>query len=138
VLNKVKTKGAAMKLGRQRQLRSFTAEYHLKAGGRRYRVCLKAFQAILGIGSKQIKLLNSYSWAHPQGALVPADMRGKHANRPNRIPGDVVAQIDAHILSFPRESRCVCLCVCVCVCVCVRVCVRVCACVCACLTTLDH
>ena len=32
------------------------------------------------------------------------DKRGKHDNRPNRIPADVVAQIDAHIKSFPRES----------------------------------
>jgi hypothetical protein len=49
-------------------------------------------------------LLNSYAWAHPHGALVPEDLRGKHANRPNRIPPEVVQQIDAHILSFPRES----------------------------------
>jgi hypothetical protein len=69
VLNKVKSKGAAMQMGRRRRLRSFTAEYHLKVGGRRYRVCLKAFQAILGVGSKQIKLLNSHAWAHPHGAL---------------------------------------------------------------------
>jgi hypothetical protein len=32
------------------------------------------------------------------------DKRGKHDNRPNRIPADVVAQIDAHIKSFPREG----------------------------------
>jgi hypothetical protein len=104
VLNKVKSKAAAVQMGRQRRLRSFTAEYHLKVGGRRYRVCLKAFQAILGVGSKQIKLLNSYAWAHPQGDLVPVDQRGKHTNRPNRVPPEVVQQIDAHIISFPRES----------------------------------
>jgi hypothetical protein len=49
-------------------------------------------------------LLNSYAWAHPQGALVPDDQRGKHTNRPNRVPPAIVQQIDAHILSFPRES----------------------------------
>lgn len=67
-------------------------------------MCLKAFIGILGVGSKQIKLLNKYAWQNPQGALVPEDLRGKHDSRPNRIPSDVVDQIDTHIHSFPRES----------------------------------
>jgi hypothetical protein len=35
---------------------------------------------------------------------VPADQRGRHSNRANKIPLDVVARIDQHIKSFPRES----------------------------------
>jgi len=104
VLNQVKGKKAAFLMGRKRQPRAFTGEYYLKVGDKRHRVCLKAFIGILGIGSKQVKLLNSWAWHNPKGALVPPDLRGTHANRPNRIPADVVAQIDAHILSFPRES----------------------------------
>jgi hypothetical protein len=100
-------KGAALQVNRRRKPRSFTAEYHLKTttnSHKRHRVCLKAFTAILGIGTKQVKNLNAYAWANPNKALVPVDMRGKHDTRPNRIPADVVAQIDDHIKSFPRES----------------------------------
>jgi hypothetical protein len=104
VLNKVKSKGTAMQMGRQRQLRSFTAEYHLKAGDKRLRVCLKAFIGILNVGSKQIKLLNTYAWNNPEGELVKSDQRGRHDTRPNRVPLELVAQVDAHIASFPRES----------------------------------
>jgi hypothetical protein len=52
-----------------------------------------------------VKNLNAYAWAHPGGsALVPEDNRGRHQSRPNRLPALVVAQIDKHIASFPRES----------------------------------
>jgi hypothetical protein len=49
-----------------------------------------------------VKLLNARVWAN--GAVVSPDGRGKHANRPNRIPDDVVARIDSHIKSFPRQT----------------------------------
>lgn len=52
-----------------------------------------------------MKNLNAYAWGHPAGsALVPEDNRGRHHHRTNRIPEMVVAQIDKHIASFPRES----------------------------------
>ena len=73
---------------------------HLKttsSSHRRHRVCLKAFIAILGIGGKQVKNLNTYSWANKEGAIVPEDRRQAHGDRPNRIPENVVAQINAHI-----------------------------------------
>lgn len=31
------------------------------------------------------------------------DRRGKHENRPNRVPDAVIELIDAHIRSFPRR-----------------------------------
>jgi hypothetical protein len=108
-LHKVKKKknASAMQMSRRRQPRAFTAEYHLKttaSSHKRHRVCLKAFIGILGIGGKQVKNLNKYSWANKDGPIVPVDLRGKHDSRPNRIPKDVVVQIDAHIKSFPREG----------------------------------
>jgi hypothetical protein len=103
-LHAVKFKGKALQV-RKRKHRVFTAQYHLKTSSqKREHVCLKAFIAILGIGSKQVKNLNDYAWANPDGALVPADGRGKHDSRPNRIPPNVVARIDSHIKSFPRED----------------------------------
>jgi hypothetical protein len=99
-LHPVKYKGLALQI-RPRKQRAFSAEYHLKASSdKRQRVCLKAFTAILSIGSKQVKLLNTYAWTH--GAMVPPDGRGKHKNRPNRIKA--VTRVDTHIKSFPRES----------------------------------
>jgi hypothetical protein len=108
-LHKVKQKKgrAALQVNRRRKPRAFTAEYYLKTtttSHKRHRVCLKAFIAVLGIGTKQVKNLNAYAWANPTGPIVPVDGRGKHDTRPNRIPAAVVAQIDAHIKSFPRES----------------------------------
>jgi hypothetical protein len=104
VLNPVKSKKHGLQMARKRQLRRFTAEYTIKAGDKRYRVCCRAFQAILGIGSKQVKLLNTYAFNNPRGLLVPDDLRGRHLNRPNRLPAEVVRRIDGHIASFPRES----------------------------------
>ena len=46
--------------------------------------------------------MNAFCWANPGG--VPEDGRGKHGNRPNRIPDEIVNRIDRHIKSFPRET----------------------------------
>jgi hypothetical protein len=102
-LHPVKFVGKALQI-RKRNQRLYTAQYHLQVASKRHHVCLKAFLGILGVGSKQVKNLNAYVWANPGGALVPEDGRGKHANRPNRIPSSVVAQIDTHIKAFPRED----------------------------------
>ena len=48
-------------------------------------------------------MLNAFCWANPGGA-VPEDGRGKHGNRPNRIPSEIVDRIDTHIKGFPRET----------------------------------
>jgi hypothetical protein len=102
-LRGVKFTGKALQLRRRAQ-RSFTSSYYLTtASGKRQRVCISAFISILGIGSKQLKLLNAFCWANPGGG-VPEDGRGKHGNRPNKIPNEIVDRIDAHILAFPRET----------------------------------
>ena len=92
-LHPVKFVGKAVQIRRRNQ-RMYTAQYHLDVGTKRHNVCLKAFIGILGVGSKQVKNLNTFSWANPGGTLVPDDGRGKHSSRPNRIPASVVAQID--------------------------------------------
>jgi hypothetical protein len=104
-LHKVVYKGKGLQLRRRRQ-RAFTAEYHLKSptNNKRSHVCFDAFIAVLGVGAKQVKNLNTYVWTNPHGPIVPDDGRGKHANRPNRLSESVVARIDAHILSFPRSA----------------------------------
>jgi hypothetical protein len=102
-LHPVKFVGKALQI-RKRNQRLYTAQYHLEVATKRHHVCLKAFIGILGVGSKQVKNLNAFSWANPGGALVPQDGRGKHATRPNRVPSSVVAQIDGHIKAFPRDD----------------------------------
>lgn len=37
-----------------------------------------------------------------QNVTAPTDKRGKHSNRPNRIPEDIIKNIHEHILSFPK------------------------------------
>lgn len=36
--------------------------------------------------------------------MSPSDKRGQHSNRPNRIPEEIVNQINEHIASFPRRK----------------------------------
>jgi hypothetical protein len=104
-LHKVVFKGPALQIARKRQQKQFTALYHIKTNHKRERVCNKAFLAFLGIGGRRVKNLNRYRWSHPKNSsAVPPDLRGKHTSRPNRIPDEIVKQVDDHIASFPRES----------------------------------
>jgi hypothetical protein len=45
----------------------------------------------VGIGTKQIRNLNHWVWQNPKSRLLaPADGRGRHHSRPNRIPFEIV------------------------------------------------
>jgi hypothetical protein len=104
-LHPVVFKGLALQIARKRQQKKFTSLYHIQVNHKRERVCSKAFLAFLGIGGRRVKNLNKYRWEHPTDAsALPPDNRGKHLNRPNRIPDEIVKQVDEHIASFPRES----------------------------------
>jgi hypothetical protein len=104
-LHPVVFKGLALQIARKRQQKKFTSLYHIQTSHKRERVCSKAFLAFLGIGGRRVKNLNKYRWEHPTDAsALPPDNRGKHLNRPNRIPDEIVKQVDEHIASFPRES----------------------------------
>lgn len=74
---------------------------YLRINIREVYICKKAFCSLLGIGKSRVDRLiqkvkiNEFS---------PVDLRGKHANRPNKIPEDVIFKIHSHIASFPKRS----------------------------------
>lgn len=81
--------------------RSCSCEYTIKIGTTLHRVCKNAFCSLYGVSKKRVELLINHLKDN-----IPAhkDMRGKHTNRPNMIPEDVVHQIDTHIRSFPKRT----------------------------------
>lgn len=65
-------------------------------------VCKRAICAIFAIGRKKLQLIQEKI---KKGACSPsADARGKHDNRPNRIPFEVVEFVKWHIGQFPSEE----------------------------------
>ena len=84
-LKRVKYQGKAIQLRRRNQ-RVYTAAYYLRRNEKKIRVCVMAFCSILGVGQKQVKLLNQRSWTNPHGA-VSADGRGKHGRQPKTPAG---------------------------------------------------
>ena len=66
------------------------------AGGKRNRVCFKAFCSLHGTGKKRVEILRSKA---STSITSPRDQRGRHDNRPNRIPADTLQKIKAHIES---------------------------------------
>lgn len=81
--------------------RSCSCEYTIKIGTTVSRVCRNAFCSLYGVSKKRVELIIKHL---KDNIPAPNDMRGKHTNRPNMIPDDVIHQIDSHIQSFPKRS----------------------------------
>ncbi|CAG9763718.1 unnamed protein product [Ceutorhynchus assimilis] len=77
--------------------------YHVKVGPKSVKVCRTAFCSLHGIHkSRVLRICHSRA----SGSLLEKDKRGKHQNRPNKVPDEVVATVKNHIESFPaRESH---------------------------------
>jgi len=65
---------------------------------RNLNVCKRSFKHIYGITRKRIKFLLTKI---KNGVIMPTDLRGKHQNRPNKIPDIVCQSIAEHIATFP-------------------------------------
>nr|CAI5850434.1 unnamed protein product [Callosobruchus analis] len=77
--------------------KSQTSSYKIRNGIFEKKVCKKAFMNIHGITKNRVERIISYK-------VGPKDMRGRHYNRPNKIPGDTVKSIEVQINSFPRRK----------------------------------
>lgn len=64
-------------------------------------VCKRAFCSLHGVTKNRVDRLCKHL---SENATPPCDRRGKHETRPNKIPQHIVAQVDAHIRSFPRRK----------------------------------
>lgn len=82
--------------------RSGTYKYYLKTPKDTFQVCKKAFCSVHSVSTARVRRLTKYL---RENIAAPADMRGRHSNRPNKVPDDILKQIDDHIKSFPKR-RC--------------------------------
>lgn len=88
------------KVADRKNRRDYTFTYFCKVGCKKQRVCRDAFLILHVITKKaNYRLTNLVV----KGAS-PNDARGKHANRGNSLPIDIVNKIDQHILSFPCKQ----------------------------------
>lgn len=63
-------------------------------------VCKKAFCSLHGVPKHRVERIAASS---SRNITSPTDGRGMHQNRPNRLPENIVAQIEEHIRSFPKR-----------------------------------
>lgn len=64
-------------------------------------ICYKAFLSVHGITAKRVQTLQE---GLKSTGKAPTDNRGKHENRPNKIPSEVTDSIVEHIKSFKTRS----------------------------------
>ena len=66
--------------------------------GKKEEVCATAFGSLYGVTQARVRRLATES---TMSTCAPLDKRGKHSNRPRKIPDIVCQQIDRHVRSFP-------------------------------------
>jgi len=81
--------------------KSCSVQYEVRLGINVISVCIKLFCSIFGAGKtavdRIVKKLQNNIPSH-------TDNRGKHHNRPNKLPADINFQINTHINSFPKRQ----------------------------------
>ena len=78
--------------------RKSTFSYFVRLHGKEVKVCLKAFCGIHGISVKRVRNVRV------KDCTPPLDQRGRHNQRPNRIPEVTINFVKNHVLSFPRQT----------------------------------
>ncbi|CAH1110975.1 unnamed protein product [Psylliodes chrysocephalus] len=74
---------------------------NIKVNEQEYPVYKNAMWAIHGITKFRVE---NIAKSLKSNIMPQPDMRGRHLNRPNKIPENVVRTIDDHIRSFTRRS----------------------------------
>lgn len=80
--------------------RRVSRQYFFQMHGQKIQVCKKFYLDTLDITEAVTNSALSKKSAH--GGITSKDQRGKHKNRPNKIPDEIVSDIKQHIESFPR------------------------------------
>jgi len=85
----------------KKKSKGVTREYSLPVKGKHYRVCKTFFVHTLGITGQWIK---SALAKDTSAGSAPADLRGKHDNRPIRASEETKNSVRDHINSIPRVN----------------------------------
>lgn len=78
---------------------SSSYKYFAMKGNIRFPVCRQAFINLHAISNKVVSRLTNLK----EDNKTPVDMRGKHPNRVNAIPPEILILIQEHISSFPTK-----------------------------------
>lgn len=73
----------------------------MNIAGSEFAVCKAGFCALHGINKSRVERLAQHK---RNNITPPADRRGKHTSRPNKLPVDTVGKVIQHIKSFPVRS----------------------------------
>lgn len=80
--------------------KSCSVKYSIRVGTKVIEVCKKAFCSLHGIDKSRVeRIIQKIKNKVPS----PTDNRGKHSNRPNKLPASIVFQINTHINSIPKR-----------------------------------
>jgi hypothetical protein len=79
-----------------------TYKYHIRRKGKLVQVCKTAFANIHSISFKKIRNLCEKL---DHDVLYPHDQRGKHGNRPSKIPAEIIECIKNFILSVLQSDQ---------------------------------
>jgi len=86
--------------------RGWSFSYHVMMNGQRQHVCKRAMCMLHNISRSKLRhIADQVATGQP---CVNPDRRGKHPNRPHKIPDSTLAHIKDHISSFPGLYRQLC------------------------------
>lgn len=98
----------AKKISRRRkttvtETKMYSYHYNIKFATKTIKVCRTAFCSLHAIHKSRVLRICQF---RATGNLLEKDARGRHHNRSNKIPEELVAQVHDHIKKFPvRESH---------------------------------
>jgi len=98
----VKVLPPTVRLCRAKRHRAITFFYYITVGCSSLRVCKKAFMNLHAITAGKVRFI-AEQLASGCSAPRPTS-RGKHNNRSNRCPEDMVSKVKEHIGMFPAEE----------------------------------
>lgn len=90
------------KTKRQQSSRSNTFKYYVKVNGKDQEVCKQEFLSIHGLQNSKRRVYNICRQIS-QGLSTPkSDGRGRHKNRKNRLPEEMIQSVHQHIQAIPK------------------------------------
>ncbi|GLH05514.1 uncharacterized protein GBIM_11094 [Gryllus bimaculatus] len=92
----------ARKRCKESDRRTCSYKYYVRIRGKEVQICRLAFAHIHGISPHKIRILCQ---KQDQNVMFPRDGRGKHSNRPRKIPEDTLSQIKDHIYSIISSDQ---------------------------------
>lgn len=82
--------------------RKVTVSYNLKVDGKDVKVCKREFLSVHGLQASKKRVHLLVEQIKSARATPKSDGRGRHTNRKNQIPDEIVANIKTHINSIPK------------------------------------